>query len=248
MRRAGAALAAALGVAAAAGGAAEESALTADLGDRRIEITAGFTGAEVLLFGVRDGAGDVVAVLRGPEAPAVVRRKRRRFGLWLNHRRVVFDDVPGYYAVVSTRPLSDIASAAVLAELGIGFGHRVRLPGDGAHGAEASAFRDALARLMEAEGRYRVSSDGMEFVDERLFRGTFVLPSVAPTGRYRAEVLLIADGAVAGRHETELTVRKTGFGAAAFEFAHSHPLAYGLVAAVVALAAGWAAAMMFRRR
>ena len=247
MRRAGAVVAAALGVAAAAG-AADESALTADLGDRRIEITAGFTGAEVLLFGVRDGAGDVVAVLRGPEAPAVVRRKRRRFGLWLNHRRVVFDDVPGYYAVVSTRPLSDIASAAALAELGIGFGRRVRLPGGGAHGAEAAAFRDALARLMEAEGRYRVSSDGMEFVDERLFRGTFVLPSVAPTGRYRAEVLLIADGAVAGRHETELTVRKTGFGAAAFEFAHSHPLAYGLVAAVVALTVGWAAAMMFRRR
>ena len=248
MRRAGVAVAAALAAAAAAGVAAEESALTADLSDRRIEITAGFTGAEVLLFGVREGAGDVVAVLRGPEAPAVVRRKRRRFGLWLNHRRVVFDDVPGYYAIVSTRPLSDVASAALLAELEIGFEHRVRLPRGGAHGAEASAFRDALARLMKAEGRYRVSSEGMEFVDERLFRGTFVLPSGSPTGRYRAEVLLVADGAVAGRHETELTIRKTGFGATAFEFAHSHPLAYGLVAAVVALMAGWAAAMMFRRR
>lgn len=247
MRRAGAAVAA-LGIAAAAGVSAQESALTADLSDRRIEITAGFTGAEVLLFGVRDGAGDVVAVLRGPEAPAVVRRKRRRFGLWLNHRRVVFDDVPGYYAVASTRPLSDVASAALLAELEIGFEHRVRLPGDGAHGAEGSAFRDALARLMKAEGRYRVSPGGMEFVDERLFRGTFVLPSGVPTGRYRAEVLLIADGAVAGRHATELTIRKTGFGATAFEFAHSHPIAYGLVAAVVALIAGWVAAMMFRGR
>ena len=247
MRRAGAAVAA-LGIAAAAGVSAQESALTADLSDRRIEITAGFTGAEVLLFGVRDGAGDVVAVLRGPEAPAVVRRKRRRFGLWLNHRRVVFDDVPGYYAVASTRPLSDVASAALLAELEIGFEHRVRLPGDGAHGAEGSAFRDALARLMKAEGRYRVSPGGMEFVDERLFRGTFVLPSGVPTGRYRAEVLLIADGAVAGRHATELTIRKTGFGATAFEYAHSHPIGYGLVAAVVALIAGWVAAMMFRGR
>ena len=246
MSRAVAALA--LGAALAARAAAAQPALTADLSDRSIEITAGFTGAEVLLFGVRDGPGDVVAVLIGPAAPAVVRRKRRRLGLWLNHRRVVFDDAPGYYAVASSRPLSEIAPRALFAEQGVGFEHRVRLPGAGVHGAEASAFRDALARLMKAEGRYRIASEGVEFVDERLFRGTFVLPSGAPTGRYRAEVLSIADGEVTARHRTELTIRKTGFGAAAFDFAHSHPLAYGLVAAIVALMAGWMADAVFRRR
>ena len=69
-----------------------------------------------------------------------------------------------------------------------------------------------------------------------------------PPGTYRADVLLIDDGALTARRTATLRIGKIGFGAAMFDFAHSRPLVYGLVAAVVALLAGWATDMVFRRR
>lgn len=235
------ALAALLAMAAA--GAAEGAPLTADLSDHRIEITSGFTGAEVLLFGARDGAGDVVVVLSGPAAPVVVRRKARRFGVWLNRRQVRFEDAPAYYAVAANRPLAEIAPPELFAEHRVGMEYAVPSPADA-----AAAFRKALIRVMKRDGRYREEPRGVAFVDGRLFRSTFALPADVPPGTYRADVLLIDEGVLKARRTATLRIGKIGFGAAMFDFAHSRPLVYGLVAAVVALLAGWATDMVFRRR
>lgn len=243
--RAAAALAAAALAAAGAPKTAPAVEIIADLSAHRIEITTGFTGAEVLLFGVRDGGGDVVAVLRGPPESVVVRRKRRSFGMWLNRRQIEFPDAPGYYAVAASRPPAEIAPARLFAQYGVGVSNAVRPPGAG---PEAEAFRDALVRLKVGSGHYRESPNGVSFVEDKLFRAVFALPADAPTGLYRAEVLSIVDGDVAARRVAGLTIGKTGFGAAMYEFAHSRPLAYGVFAALAALAAGWTAGMVFRRR
>jgi hypothetical protein len=58
--------------------------LIADISERRIDITTGFSGAEVLVFGAIEGEGDVVVVARGPSQNMVLRRKERQFGIWIN--------------------------------------------------------------------------------------------------------------------------------------------------------------------
>ncbi|HEX3065649.1 MAG TPA: TIGR02186 family protein, partial [Dongiaceae bacterium] len=68
--------------------------LVADLSNHLIAITTGFTGAQVLLFGATDGPGDVVVVVRGPTGRAVVRRKDRVFGIWINSAGRDFAEVP----------------------------------------------------------------------------------------------------------------------------------------------------------
>jgi len=44
-----------------------------------------------------------------------------------------------------------------------------------------------------------------------------------------------------------MRVKKTGIGARIYDFAHRHAAAHGLVAVLIALAAGWAASAAFRR-
>ena len=57
--------------------------LEVDLSHHSIAIHSNFTGAEVLLFGAMQGSGggEIVAVLRGPNQPVVVRRKARFYYL-----------------------------------------------------------------------------------------------------------------------------------------------------------------------
>ena len=51
----------------------------------------------------------------------------------------------------------------------------------------------------------------------------------------------------ASAQTTPLVVSKIGVGADIFEFAHRHSAAYGIIAIVMALLAGWAAHLVFRR-
>jgi hypothetical protein len=68
--------------------------LVADLSSHLIAVTTGFSGTSLLLFGATQGEGDVVVVVRGPDKPETVRRKRRTLGIWVNRDTYAFAAVP----------------------------------------------------------------------------------------------------------------------------------------------------------
>ena len=79
--------------------AAAAKDIVADLVVHRIEITSGFSGAELTLFGAVNDKGDAVAVVRGPTAPGgglvggsvEVRQKTRTLGIWMTGAHVTFN-------------------------------------------------------------------------------------------------------------------------------------------------------------
>jgi hypothetical protein len=61
------------------------------------------------------------------------------------------------------------------------------------------------------------------------------------------QVILVRDGQVVTVQTTPLLVSKIGFSADVFDFAHHDSAFYGLIAILIAAAAGWTAAAAFRR-
>jgi uncharacterized protein (TIGR02186 family) len=240
----------ALALAAALLGGAHQArgqALIADLSDHLIAINTGFTGVKLLLFGTIDQSGDIVVLVHGPTTPIEVRRKQRVAGIWLNTDRVSFVDVPSFYAVASNRPLDAIASPALRAELQIGIENIPMVAEEDSHAEEMSEFRAGLVRNMQKLGVYGTEVGQVTFLGNQLFRTTVNFPSNVPTGSYRVQVLLFREGEVAGAQTTPLYVSKTGFDAEVFLFAHEWTAAYGLLAIIGALLAGWTAHLVFRR-
>jgi uncharacterized protein (TIGR02186 family) len=105
----------------------------------------------------------------------------------------------------------------------------------------------ALHRIKMREGLFRPTPGKVIFLGARLFRVDFRFPANVPTGSYLVQVLLLRDGKVMSAQTTPLIVSKIGVSADIFEFAHRHAAAYGALAVVVALLAGWAAHLAFRR-
>ena len=89
--------------------AADNEPLVVDLLPKRVEVDSSFTGSTVILFGVKTQPGDIIVTLRGPEAPVLVRRKRRVAGIWVNRDSVAFRDVPQYYSMAASRPIDEIS-------------------------------------------------------------------------------------------------------------------------------------------
>ncbi len=222
--------------------------LVADLSQHLVGITTGFAGAEVLLFGAVEGHGDVVVITRGPERPAVMHRKSRILGVWVNTASLTFDRVPSFYGIASSRPLEEIAPATVLARHEMGVEHlRLELARAKASPNVAAEWRDGLVRNFQRAGLYTTSVRNVTFLGNRLFRTRISLPANVPTGTYQVQVFLIVDGRVVSAQTTPLSVSKVGGEAVVFDFAYKQPAIYGLIAIALALMAGWLAHLAFRK-
>ncbi|MHA1134258.1 MAG: TIGR02186 family protein [Alphaproteobacteria bacterium] len=226
-----------------------------DISTREIAIQSNFTGIEILIFGSVDfsdsrtpgsGTYDVIAVVRGPDEPIVVRKKQRVAGIWVNGPGKTYDNVPGFYAVLSSRPFRAIASDETLKELGIGlseldFGRHI--PSE----SQEQAFRTAMIRLMEEKELFKEDDDGVTFIGRSLFRATVALPVSVPTGRYLVDVYLFRDGELASESQGTLEVTKAGIEAFLYTLAFQHPFVYGLLGVLIAVLMGLIGWYAFRR-
>ena len=230
--------------------------VVSDISTREISIQSNFTGIEILIFGSVDFSGaaepdkdiyDVVVVLRSPDQAVVARRKERMAGIWVNGTGKIYPTVPGFYAVLSSRPLRAITSDETLKTLGIGlnnidFGRVTK------SGPDEETFRSTVIRLKEQQLLFQEHDDGVAFIGRSLFRASVDLPVNVPIGRYTADVYLFRDGQVVSKNQSTLEVTQAGLERAIYLTAFNRPLIYGLVAVLLAVLAGLAGWAAFRRR
>ena len=226
--------------------------VVSDISTREISIQSNFTGIEILIFGSVDYSGaaepdkeiyDVIVVLRSPDQAIVARRKERMAGIWVNGTGKIYPTVPGFYAVLSSRPLRAITSDETLKTLAIGlnnidFGRVTK------SGPDEETFRSTVIRLKEQQQLFQEHDDGVTFIGRSLFRASVDLPVNVPIGRYTADVYLFRDGQVVSKNQSTLEVTQAGFERAIYLMAFHRPLIYGLLAVLLAVMAGlvgWAA-------
>jgi uncharacterized protein (TIGR02186 family) len=229
--------------------AQDELPLVAALSQEQVEISTGFTGDHLTLFGstaqpLGPGADEVLVVVHGPTRPTVVRRKVQLFGvLWVNGPAAYFNEVPGFYAVAGTRPAWQILPEQVRQanELGL---DALPLTSTGARGP---AFRAALLELERREGRWLEDTTPVEVRGSRLFHMRLNLPATVPTGTYRVQVLLVRSRLIVARQDLGFQVERVGSADRIASIAERQPLLYGAFCVLLATLAGWLGSILFRR-
>jgi len=231
--------------------------LITSLSHHQVLVTSSFTGIELVLFGSierdaktisRKGDYNVVVTVAGPRQTLVVRRKDRVFGIWTNAESRSFLNTPTYLAVLSNRPVSEIAPAELLRRQEVGM-YLVPRPAlaSGIQSGEHDIFREALIRLREQRKLYVEDPKGVTFLTPNLFRATIRLPAEAPVGTYDVDVRLFADGVELVRANSALEVVKVGVEQFVVNAAANHGILYGLFTTLLALATGWFASVVFRK-
>lgn len=234
------------------------SELPAAVVEEQITVSSDYRGSYITVFGVnpdRRGRGDIVVVVRGPSASTVVMRKRNVYGLWVNGDPVRFSEAPSFFAVLSNRPLRQIASPQSIWRYELDPGASAQLESAVPAGGDPSAYRRALVRLRYAQGLYQYyigpstpeRRGGLTMYQGGLFRAVVRLPANAPIAQYHADTYLFRDGRLISSQRIPVTISRVGIERRIHDLATDYPIFYGLVTVLLALFSGWIAALLFRR-
>lgn len=222
-----------------------------------IAITSDFAGTDLTIFGALSntdqlllaiGQYDIVVVLEGPRENAVVRKKERVFGIWVNTRSMTFEHVPQAYSLSSTRAVDNITAPLELSDRGIGVDHIPLTPvGFVGNVGDVPEFRQAFRRLQSSGGLYESDPAGVRFVSSSLFRATLKIPADVPNGVHTVRAYLFKSGKFLSEKALPLRVIKTGIEQTITDAAHQQPIAYGVFSVLLALMTGWGASFLFRK-
>ena len=223
------------------------------LSQNEIAITTSFDGSEILVFGavkrdvpVPDGPElEVIVTVAGPSVPVMVRRKEKRFGIWVNTEAVEVDKAPSFYAIASSGLLSDVLSDTDDLRYKISVPRAIRSVGAPMSISDASQFTDALIRIRESTHLYQLQENHVVVDEQTLFRGRIELPAALTEGAYVTRIFLTREGAVISTYETTIDVRKVGLERWLFGLSREQPFLYGLMSLAIAISAGWGASAAF---
>src|SRR5688500_8203071 len=140
-------------------------ALTVDLAERNVDITTGFDGAELVLFGVKQQPGDIAVVIKRPTHKMVERHKRPVMGAWMNRESAAFANVPVYYDLAVSRAEDRLAPEDLRRDNEIGLDSLQFIYLGAEDSALAERFREALIRNKQAQGHFPLEPKKIQFLN-----------------------------------------------------------------------------------
>ncbi len=231
---------------------AQGEEVVAGLSQDSVQITTNFDGSEILIFGAVKRAAplpdgpplQVIVTVEGPTAPITIRRKDKRFGIWVNNAAVEVDEAPSYYAVATSAPWEDVILDIEDLRHRVSIDRAIRAVG--LEREDGADFIEALIRIKESQNAYLNAFGAVEISEETLFKTSIKLPANLTEGDYTARFYLTRGGEVLDVHETSIDVSKVGMEQFLFNLSRQQPLIYGLMSLAIAIFAGWAASAVFR--
>ncbi|SNR48034.1 TIGR02186 family protein [Puniceibacterium sediminis] len=235
-------------------GAPPQEEVVLGLSQNEVSISTDFDGSDILIFGaikretpIPDGPPiQVLITVSGPSVPITVRRKERRFGIWVNTDAVDVDSAPSFYAVATSASWSQTISDIEDLRHRVSIPRAIRSVGAPMTVQDSQSFTAAIIRIRKENGLYQRAEDTVDVSQQTLFNTAIRMPANLTEGAYRTRILLTRGGKVISQREAVIEVRKVGLERWLFNLSREQPLAYGLLSIAIAIAAGWGASAAFR--
>lgn len=212
------------------------------LASNHIDVTVGFDGSSIELFGDRRDKKAVVAVvIEGPKKNVTIWQKAKVMGTWINRHYVTFKEIPTYYHYAISADNIGKALSRVMTKNAIG--HEAlfnKVNNDkNKNRKNISVFQDALLNKNYDLGVYFEKPAEIKFINDNFFHISFDVPPSAPTGDYKIHSFLIKNGKVVNHATDSLKVEQVGLNAFIYNSARDYSFAYALICIFLAMFFGW---------
>jgi uncharacterized protein (TIGR02186 family) len=211
--------------------------LVSGISSNEINVDTEFKGAQILLFGAKSDAGNIVITVRGPRKDFVVSKKQQLLGVWYNGERISFKNSYSFYSLFSTfnsgQMIEENLSDFELGKNNIKFESPPNMAP-----TKINEFRIQLVELLEKKNFFAQGTKKIDFLDETLFKVMIDFPKNILLGTYIVEIYLINNGTILSYQSIPIFVNQVGLSAKISEFAYNQAVLYGLLAVFIAIFVG----------
>jgi len=225
--------------------------LTVEASKDSMQVDYNYHGSVLNLSGIMDKGTDLVLTVASDESHQKLKQKSKVGGiLWMNTGDVSFEHVPNVYYLLSTKKAADILSAEELSRNDLGYGaifERASIEATQEEGDKKTLF-DEFVKYKERNKLFSVSDGGFDLSDEgsaQKYSTTIKWPFQIPPGEYMITAHAVKDGKVVDQVSTNVTVERTGVVKSLTDMAQNNGAIYGILAIVIALAAGFGVGLIF---
>ena len=226
-----------------------ENQIVADLSQENVKISTNFLGAKILLFGAYDGkpGDDIIVIVTGRKGLVTVQKKEKKFGMWVNTKKINYINTPKYLSISSNRPLKEILdeNTQKSSQIGLNFLNIRTQPGSKILNNEI--WREALTRNMIRSKLWSVNENSVILNKNALFRSYLNLPSNVTVGKFEVKILHYRSGKLISTEKSTINVSKSGFSAQIYNIAQNYSTLYGIFAVLLAVLIGWGTNLIFRK-
>jgi uncharacterized protein (TIGR02186 family) len=232
-------LAAALSIVARVSGADDDLILMAN--PDHIEIGAFYHGADVMISAIIPECDGVVLGLEGKAEQMVFNRKGRLGVFWTNLAKVSVKNGPRIYLLSASGELPNICSESRLHKLDLGYqALKKKIEFQSPKPLTGNEFEEFI-KFEKEKGLYGIMSD-IRFESTRdgrhMFSTMVHVPPIVPPGDYDVLVYSFKGGDLVHRATRTLTIQRVGLPRLMTRLASEKPAVYGILAVVLAVAAG----------
>lgn len=221
--------------------------LLSGLANSRVDISTGFAGRHVFVYGSMPQAGDIVIRVTSPDEQAALSRDKKAGPFWINGRKLIVKDVPGLMYLLSNRPLKEIAAHSVLSRNGLTFRSTLaKAQISGGPEFKSHPWKPPFDTLKRSQGLFR-KQQTVHITGGQLFSASFPLPAELPIGPYRLEVFYFHNGKLIAHESHTLQVTEVGIEHWLSSIAATDPWAFGVSFTLLAMALGLGLSMLLRR-
>jgi uncharacterized protein (TIGR02186 family) len=230
-------------------------AVTCTVTPDNVPITLNYNGAELAVSGENVAGDDLIIRITSEAAEAHYKYKGKAGGLfWMKKGDVSFENVPGVYLLYSTREMENLLDPENLRANLIGFDALKEASTMVTESAELQGqdarWKNEFIRFKEKLNLYAVRT-GTVTRQHGQTSDTYALdvqwPSQAVPGTYTVEALAIRNGKVVERANSQFNVEQAGMVKLLSELAFENAALYGIMAVVIAIIAGFAVGMIFKK-
>jgi uncharacterized protein (TIGR02186 family) len=228
-------------------------ALTAHVTPQNIPIKLMYNGAQLSINGESDVNDDLIVRISSEPEETHMKFKGKAAGLfWMKMGDISFEHVPTVYLLASSRNLDILLPVVEQIKEGIGF-ESIKAAAkmeSSSPDMDPERWIEEFIKFKKAEKLYQVQEGAitrLQGSENNKYQLDIKWPYQAAPGTYNVEVLAVRDGNVVDRSETSLTVARTGLVAKLSDLAFNHAALYGMIAIVVAMAAGFAVGALFKK-
>lgn len=192
---------------------------------------------------------DGVAVLVTGNNGSFTLNKKGKIGpLWMTVAQLTVADAPRSYILASSEELGTLCSTDELRKIGLGYGSlRNTLSFSSESPLDGHEFEQFI-QFQEDHGFYGADIGG-DLTPQDAARGelsaTVFVPSAVPSGQYTCYLYCMKDGVVVVRQEKDISIVQAGIPDFMSGLAFNHAPLYGVVAIIIAMAAGVLMGMAF---